>query len=203
MLERKLLQFEIKRVQSEAVGDRSVNVERLARDPFAMGRRHCIQRAHVVQAVGELDQDDADVLRHRQQHLAKIVGLRVFARLELDLVELGDAVHHVGDGLAERGFDLGLGDVGILHDIVEERCGEPLRVEPPLRKDAGYRQRMRNVRFAGLAELALMGVLGKGERALDQRDVRRRQVVAKMSGEFGYFRHAWRSPRKGLVAADR
>ena len=123
--------------------------------------------------------------------------------LELDLVELGDAVDHVGDGLAERRLDLGLGDVGVLHHVVEERCGEPLRVEPPLRQDAGYRQRVRDIRFAGFSKLALMRVLGEGKRALDQRDVRRRQVVAKMSGEFGDFRHVWRSPRKGLTAADR
>ena len=76
---------------------------------------------------------------------------------------------------------------------MEERCGEPLRVEPPLREDAGYRQRMGNIRLAGFSKLALMRLFGKGERALDQRDVRRWQVVAKMSGEFGNFRHVWRS----------
>src|ERR1044071_1581906 len=36
-----------------------------------------------------------------------------------------------------------------------------------------------------------MGVLGKRERALDERNVRGRQIVTKMSREFGDFRHAW------------
>ena len=143
-----------------------------------------------MQPVGELDQDYPDVLRHRQEHLAEALGLELLARLELDLVELGDAVDHIGDGLAERALDLDLGDAGVLHDVMEERGGEPLRVDPPLRKDAGYRQRMRDVRFAGLAELSGMRMLGEGERALDQRDVRGRQIVTKMSGEFGDFRHA-------------
>jgi hypothetical protein len=49
---------------------------------------------------------------------------------------------------------------------------------------------MRDVVLAGLAELALMGMLGKRERALDQRDVEGRQIVTKVSGEFGDFRHA-------------
>jgi hypothetical protein len=49
---------------------------------------------------------------------------------------------------------------------------------------------MGDVRFAGLAELALVRVLGEGERALDQCDVRGRQIMTKMSGEFGDFRHA-------------
>ncbi len=78
-------------------------------DPFAMPRRHGVQGAHVVKAVGQLDQDDANVLRHRQQHLAKILGLSIFARLELDLIELGYSVDHVGDGLAEGRLDLGFG----------------------------------------------------------------------------------------------
>ena len=153
-------------------------------------RRHRVQRAHVVQAVGELDQDDADVARHREQHLAEALGLRVLARVELDLVELGDAVDHVGDRLAERRFDLRLGDRGVLHHVVEERGGEPLRVEAPLRQDARDRERMRDVRLAGLAELAAVGRLGELERALDERDVRRRQVMAEVSGELRDFRHA-------------
>src|SRR5258708_25398289 len=50
---------------------------------------------------------------------------------------------------------------------------------------------MGDVRVTGLAKLSGMRVLGEGERALDQRDVRGRQIVTKMSGEFGDFRHAW------------
>ena len=155
-----------------------------------MRGRHRVERAHVVQAVGELDQDDANVLRHRQQHLAEVLRLRILARLELDLVELGHAVDHVGDGLAERCLDFGLGDLGVLHHVVQQCGGEPLRVEAPLRQDAGDRQRMRDVGLARLAELALVRVFGECERALDQRYVRRGQVVTKVSGEFGNFRHA-------------
>ena len=79
---------------------------------------------------------------------------------------------------------------GVLHHVVEERGGEPLGVEPPLRQDARHRQRVRDVRLAGLAELAAVRRIGKLERALDERDVRRRQVVAEVSGELRDFRHA-------------
>ena len=76
-------------------------------------------------------------------------------------------------GLPKRDLDLGLGDGGVLHHVVQERGGEPLRVEPPLRQDAGDRERMRDVRLARLAELAAVRGLGELERALDERDVRR------------------------------
>jgi hypothetical protein len=38
--------------------------------------------------------------------------------------------------------------------------------------------------------LPLVRLFGKGERALYERDIRRLQVVTKVSGEFGDFRHA-------------
>jgi hypothetical protein len=40
---------------------------------------------------------------------------------------------------------------------VQQRGGEPLRVEPPLRQDARDRERMRDVRLARLAELPAVG----------------------------------------------
>ena len=94
------------------------------------------------------------------------------------MIELGYPVDHVGDRLAKRGFDLGLGDAGVLHHVVEERGGEPLRVEG-----------MSDVGLARLAKLSLVCFLGKGERALDQRDVRSLEIVTKVPGEFGDFRH--------------
>ena len=60
-----------------------------------------LERAHVVQAVGELDEQDADVARHRDDHLADVLGLRQLAGAELDLVELGQAVDDPGDLVAE------------------------------------------------------------------------------------------------------
>ena len=51
------------------------------------------------------------------------------------------------------------------------------------------RQRMRDVGLARLAELPAVGRVGELERALDERDVRRRQVIAEVSGELRDFRH--------------
>ena len=38
-----------------------------------------LERAHVVQAVGQLDEHDADVVHHGQHHLAQVLGLLLFA----------------------------------------------------------------------------------------------------------------------------
>ena len=47
--------------------------------------RHVLEGAHVVQPVGELDQEHADVVRDGEEELAEILGLR---RLLRDQVEL-------------------------------------------------------------------------------------------------------------------
>ena len=67
---------------------------------FCLGMRR--DRAHVVQPVGELDQDDPDVRGHRDHHLAVVLGLRLVAGLEGQPGQLGDAVDEAGDLLAER-----------------------------------------------------------------------------------------------------
>ena len=35
-----------------------------------------LERTHIVQAVGNLDEDDADILRHGQEQLLEVLGLR-------------------------------------------------------------------------------------------------------------------------------
>ena len=47
------------------------------------------QGAHVMGAVGELDQDDPDVLGHGHHHLAEVLDLGFLAIAEFQLVELG------------------------------------------------------------------------------------------------------------------
>ena len=75
-----------------------------------------------MQAVGQLDQHDADVLGHGQEHLAHVLGPQVLAvqrraspRLialdveELHLVELGDAVDQARDLATEAASSSAIG----------------------------------------------------------------------------------------------
>jgi len=55
-------------------GERRIDIERLLGDPVARGGGYEFQRAHVVQAVGKLDQENADVVGDRQQQLAQVLG---------------------------------------------------------------------------------------------------------------------------------
>ena len=81
------------------------------------GRR--AERAHVVQAVRQLDDDHANVVDHGQQHLADALGLPFLARGEIDLAQFGDAIHAARHFLAEllRNFARALTLVSSTHIV--------------------------------------------------------------------------------------
>ena len=74
--------------------------------------------ARVVQAVGELEEHDAHVVRHRHHELAH--GLRLGGVAEGQPVELGDAVDERCDLVAELGANLLEREVGVLDDVVQQ-----------------------------------------------------------------------------------
>jgi hypothetical protein len=127
-----LLQLAIGEIQPEAVCDRRVDLQRLRGNARPLLARHIVERAHVVGAIRQLDEDDADIARHRQQHFAERLGLVFFAGVELKLVEFGEAVHQFGDRRAELLDELRLGDAAILDRIVQQRGHQGLCIELPL-----------------------------------------------------------------------
>ncbi len=171
------MQLAVKLIEPEPVGDRGVNFQGFARDPLARLRPDRRERSHVVQPVGELDQDDAHVARHRQQHLAEILRLRVGLRLELDLVELGKTIHQLRHRLAEALGDLLLGDRRVLHHVVKEGGHDRLDVELPVGDDLGDGERMRDVRVAAQPELPLVSGVAELVGLFDSTDVARLQVA--------------------------
>ena len=159
--EAQVLQLAVDLVETQSVRDRGVDLERLARDAPRPVGRHRAHRAHVVQPVGELDEDDAHVARHRQQHLAERLGLPLLARVEAQPVELGQPVDQLGGRGAEV-LDQGrLADTLVLDRVVHQRGHDRLHVQPPLGAQAGDRGRVRDVGLAAGAELPQMRLVGE------------------------------------------
>ena len=113
---------------AQAVGDGAVDFQRFFGDFLLAVGRQMLQRAHVVQAVGELDQHHADVVDHGQHHLAQVFGLLLFAGGEIDLADLGDAFDDVRHLLAEFFADIDDGDGGVFDGIVQEAGGDGDRI---------------------------------------------------------------------------
>ena len=100
-LEREVLQLPLHRVDAEPVCERRIDLERLFRLLDLLLLAEVLDLAQVVQPVGQLDQDHAHVRRHRDDQLAVVLGLRLFAALELNARQLRDALDELRDLVAE------------------------------------------------------------------------------------------------------
>ena len=175
-LEREILQLVVKLVEPQPVGDRRVDLERLAGDAAPFLRPHGSHGLQIVVAIGEFDQDHAQVARHRHQHLAEVLCLRFLGRLELELVELRQAVDEIGNRLAEALGDGALADRRVLHHVVQQGGDHPFDVHLPFGNLAGNGQRVGDVGLARLSHLAPMRRLAEAIGLADEFDLFRRQV---------------------------
>ncbi len=110
-----ILELPLQLPDAQPVGQRREEIEHLARgvlSRFGQFRASGHQEAQRRRPLRELDQHDADVLDHREQHLAQPLGLRgPLGRITLrrrgpDLVHPGDAGDERGDVVAEARDDL-------------------------------------------------------------------------------------------------
>jgi len=128
-----------------------------------------MERAHIVQPVGQLHQQHADIARHGEQELAQVLGGALVLGLRLDLGELGHAVDQPRDIVAEQMLDLlGCGD-RVLDGVVQDRGGDRLVVEVQLGQDAGDLDRMAEIRVARRTLLRAMRVDREHIGAVEQR----------------------------------
>ena len=129
-------------LHAHAAGEGGVDVERVLGDASALVRRHELQRAHVVQTVGELDQEDAGVIGDGEQKLAEILGLLRVLGDEVQLTELGEAVDQSADLLAERLVDLLARDRRVFNRVVQHRRHDGGVVDLKLGQDGRHFERM-------------------------------------------------------------
>ena len=86
---RQVLQLLAQLVHAHAAGERGIDVEGLlGGTPPRLGR-HVRERAHVVQPVGQLDQQHLHIVGDRQQKLTQVLGLLCLLGDEVELLELG------------------------------------------------------------------------------------------------------------------
>ena len=164
--EGEVLELPLDRVDPQAVGQRGVDLQRLVRLQRLFLLRQRAQRAHVVETVGQLDQDHPDVGGHRHHHLAVVLGLPLVAALEVHPGQLGDAVDQRGDFVAELLAHLLQRRAGVLDRVVEQRRAERLGVEPHPGADLGDAYGVGDELVAGVALLVPVARAGEVEGAL-------------------------------------
>ena len=167
-LEREVLELPLDGVDAEPVRDRRIDLERLLRLLELLLPAEVLDRPHVVQAVGELDEDDARVLRHRDDHLAVVLDLRVLAARELDAGELRDALDKPCDLVTELGLHVGDVRLRVLDHVVQQGSRERLLVEVKRREDLRSAPRVPDEVLAGAAALPFVSPFCERERPAQQ-----------------------------------
>ena len=132
-LETQVLQFRLDLIESQTVGQRGIQVERLARNLVLLVGRLGVQRAHVVQTVGYLNQDHTDILAHGEQQLLEVLCLSRGLFAKDASADLCQSVDDLCNLRTEHVLDILNGEVGILHNIVEQGCTDTGRTQSYLR----------------------------------------------------------------------
>ena len=187
---------------------------RRGRDALLLVDRHGGDGSHVVQAVGQLDDEDAKVLGHGDQHLAHRGRLLGLLRVELDSLELGDAIDNGGNLGTEFTFDIGHRDLGVFDRVVKECGGHGRLVEADVGHDLGHGDRVVDVALTAFASLLGVGETSDFE-GLGHRGRARFGMTSTERGddrgEFVRWRPGLPSPRKksghgrhrSIIPADR
>ena len=165
--QRLILQLRLDAVHAQPPGQRTVDLQALLGDPFLPLRIQELERAHVVQLVGQLDDDHAHVARHRQQDLADRLRLLHGAALAAELRDLGDALHQLGDHQAEALAQLVLADPRVLDRVVQQTRAHRVGVHLRFDQDAPDGDRVDQKGLAAGAELPVVRRCGQLDRRAD------------------------------------
>jgi len=161
----------------EAVGEGCENLEGLEGDFFLLVGRESREGAGVVEAVGELDDEDADVVAGGNHEAEEVVfclgevGVEV-VHVFTDFAELGDAIDEEGDRVAELAFDVVELEAGVFDGVVEDAGDDGVFVHLPFFENLFDGERVDDVRLAGEAGLASVSFGREGDGALDAGGVR-------------------------------
>ncbi len=169
LTKRQVFEFLAKTVHAHAAGERRVDFQGLLGDTLAPFRRHVLQRAHVVQPVGELDQQHAHVVGDGEQKLAQVLGLLGLARDEVEALQLGEALDQMADVGAENLVDLRPRRRRVLDRVVQQRRRDGGVVELEVGQDRRDLERMGKVRIARGALLLAVRLHGVDVGAVEQR----------------------------------
>ena len=159
--EGQVLELPLDRAHAQAVGQRRVYVHGLACLKQTAVLTQGGKRAHVMQAVGELDDDDANVLGHGEEHLAQREGLLLVHAVDFDVGKLGHAVDEFCHGFAKQAGNIGKRGLGILDSIVQQRGAHHIAVHLEVGQNDGNLDGMVNVHLARAALLVAVLLGGK------------------------------------------
>ena len=140
---------------------RSINLQRFAGNRLLLMHGHKLHGAHIVQSIGQLNQNHANIARHRKEHLAIVFNLSIFLGNILNFAQLRHAVNKVGHNHAKALLDIIQGIIGIFNNIVEKGCRQGFIVHLQAGQNAHHANRVNNIGLTGFAHLGFVCFKGQ------------------------------------------
>ena len=137
------------------MGNRRVNFHRFQRLVALLALRQILEGARIVQTVRQLDENDADILRHGEEHLAQVLKLLLLLGVAQH-AQTGDAVDQLGNRRTEFIFDFLVAEVGVLDTVMQQRRANRVGIQPHFHHDFRNRNRMDDIWLTVFAFLSLM-----------------------------------------------
>ena len=169
--ETKIFKLLLEFLHAEAMSKWCIDVESFLRRAMLLPCGHCGNGPHVVKSISELDDEDAEILRHRHEHFANCGCLLCFFAIELDAIEFCDAVNNSSDVLTEFFLDIDQRCASVFHRIVQKRCSNCDVIKAKFGTDLGNCNRVRDI---GLARFTGLTFVRSRRPVIGTRDQRRR-----------------------------
>ncbi len=117
--QRQIFQLLLHALHTQPVRQRGINMHSFKRGLAAFVVDFYTERAHIVQPVAQLNENNTHVARHGKEHLAQILDVLVFFVGEGDLHQLGQSVDKIGDVGAKLRLNFGDVNAAVLDGIMQ------------------------------------------------------------------------------------
>jgi len=182
-LEGEILQFPLDLIDPQAMGQGGVDLQGLLGDGKLFVPSVGREGSHVVEPIGQLDEDHPDVPGHHQEHLAQVFRLVVLDGLEGKLAQLGHAVHQRQDPRAEAALQDLRCDWRVLQDVVQERRGQGLLVQLHVGQVGGHVDRVNDIGLSAVTPLFAVGLRREDQGLADPHQVLPGEIAGGLAPE--------------------
>ena len=163
---RKVLQLRLELPDTQAAGKRGKDLEGLSCLTKLRLGREILQSTHVMQAIGQLDDQHANITHHGQEHLAQVLRLFLCGIRGPDVAlspcsaKLGHPVNEFGNRLAKLALELRESYLSVFEDIMENPCRDARHIHAEVGENGGDFKRVYD---KGIPRFASLGpVVGRG-----------------------------------------
>ena len=122
VFETEILQLRLDLIQSQAVSQWSIDIERFSGNLVLFICRLGSEGTHVVQTVADLDEDDTDIIAHGEQEFLEVFSLRRSLISKDTTADLGQSIYNLCYFSTEDIGDVFYCIVSIFHHVMEQGC---------------------------------------------------------------------------------